>query len=53
MIIVNKNGRIKARAAYKIIGVKSRFNDWFKNSIDFIGGVEGLIFGRLKMRVQG
>lgn len=53
MIIVNKNGRIKARAAYKIIGVKSRFNDWFKNSIEYIGGVEGVDFWTIKNESTG
>jgi phage anti-repressor protein len=41
MITVTENNKVDAREIYNLIGVKARFNDWFKNSIDFIGGIEG------------
>jgi len=44
MIKINENNFADAREIYNFIGVKSRFNDWFKNSIDFIGAKQGKDF---------
>jgi phage anti-repressor protein len=44
MLRVNDNNRVDAREIYNFIEVKSRFNDWFKSSIDFIDAKEGKDF---------
>ena len=44
MLRINDDNKVDAREIYDFIGVKSRFNDWFKNSIDFIGAKEGKDF---------
>lgn len=44
MIQVNKNNTVDARLLYEIIGVKTRFNDWINNCIDFCDFKEGKDF---------
>jgi phage anti-repressor protein len=52
MINVNEK-KVDAREIYNYIGVKSRFNDWFKNSIDFIGAKEGIDFYQKNSKSTG
>lgn len=53
MIKINENNKVNAREIYNFIGVKSRFNDWFKNSIDFIGAKEGKDFYQKNSKSSG
>jgi phage anti-repressor protein len=53
MLNINENNKVDAREIYDFIGVKSRFNDWFKNSIDFIGGKEGKDFYQKNSKSTG
>lgn len=46
MLQINESNKVDAREMYEFIGVKSRFNDWFKNSIEFIGAIEGRDFNQ-------
>lgn len=48
MLNINVNNKVDAREIYDFIGVKSRFNGWIKNSIDFIDGKEGEDFWVIK-----
>ena len=52
MININEN-KVDAREIYNYIGVKSRFNDWFKNSIDFIGAKNGIDFYKKNSKSTG
>lgn len=53
MLKINENNKVDAREIYDFIGVKSRFNDWFKNSIDFIGAKEGKDFYKKNSKSTG
>jgi phage anti-repressor protein len=44
MIKVNNNNRVNARDVYNFVGVKTRFNDWIKNSLYFVGAIEKIDF---------
>ena len=44
MIQINENGRVNAREIYSFIGVKSRFNDWIRNSLEYVDAKEGIDF---------
>lgn len=47
------NGNVDAREVYNFIGVKARFNDWFKNSIDFIDAKSGKDFYQKNSKSTG
>ena len=53
MLNINENNKVDAREIYDFIGVKSRFNDWFKKSIDFIGAKEGKDFYQKNSKSTG
>ena len=53
MLNIDGNNKVDAREIYNFIGVKSRFNDWFKNSIDFIDGKEGKDFYQKNSKSTG
>ncbi len=53
MININENKRVDAREIYDFIEVKSRFNDWFKNSVEFISAKEGEDFYKKNSKSTG
>ena len=53
MLRINDDNKVDAREIYDFIGVKSRFNDWFKNSIDFIDAKEGKDFYQRNSKCTG
>ena len=53
MLRINDDNKVDAREIYDFIGVKSRFNDWFKNSIDFIDAKEGKDFYQRNSKSTG
>jgi phage anti-repressor protein len=53
MLNIDENNKVDAREIYDFIGVKSRFNDWFKNSIDFIGAIDGKDFYQKNSKSTG
>jgi phage anti-repressor protein len=44
MIKINDNGKVNARNVYEFIGVKTRFNDWIRNSLHYVDAQENKDF---------
>jgi phage anti-repressor protein len=53
MLNINENNKVDAREIYDFIEVKSRFNGWINESLNFIGAKENKDFCRKKGKSTG